>query len=91
MRKGSSDHLALDIGVESDHLINSADTDDDKGHAFKSLNTSGFVPKQGKLIADRIDGIWVSGSGALMNRPRARLGLIGYLLIMHLWLLGTIL
>jgi hypothetical protein len=31
MRKGSSDHLALDIGVESDHLINSADTDDDKG------------------------------------------------------------
>ncbi|AES72106.1 TGN-related, localized SYP41-interacting protein, putative [Medicago truncatula] len=58
MRKGSSDHLALDIGGESDQLINSADTDDDKGHAFKSLNTSGFVPKQGKLIADRIDGIW---------------------------------
>lgn len=28
------------------------------GHVFKSLNTSGFVPKQGKLIADRIDGIW---------------------------------
>lgn len=31
MRKGSSDHLALDIGGESDQLINSADTDDDKG------------------------------------------------------------
>lgn len=83
MRKGSTDHLALDINVESDHLINRADTDDDKGnyefpinvnclipkledlaidyfagHVFKSLNTSGFVPKQGKLIADRIDGIW---------------------------------
>lgn len=28
------------------------------GHAFKSLNTSGFVPKQGKLIADRVDGFW---------------------------------
>ncbi|KAJ1422658.1 hypothetical protein SESBI_12848 [Sesbania bispinosa] len=91
MRKGSTDHLALDIDVESDHLIKSADTDDDKGHMFKSLNTSGFVPKQGKLIADRIDGIWVSGSRVLMNRPRARLGLIGYLLIMHIWLLGTIL
>ncbi|CAJ2667976.1 unnamed protein product [Trifolium pratense] len=91
MRKGSTDHLALDINVESDPLINSADTNDDKGHVFKSLNTSGFVPKQGKLIADRIDGIWVSGSGVLMSRPRARLGLIGYLLIMHIWLLGTVL
>ncbi|XP_004502344.1 trans-Golgi network-localized SYP41-interacting protein 1 isoform X2 [Cicer arietinum] len=91
MRKGSNDHLALDISVESDHLINTADTDDDKGHAFKSLNTSGFVPKQGKLIADRVDGFWVSGSGVLMSRPRARLGLIGYLLILHIWLLGTIL
>lgn len=83
MRKGSTDHLALDINEESDHLISSVDTDDDKGnyeflinvnylilkhedlmmdyiagHVFKSLNTSGFVPKQGKLIADRIDGIW---------------------------------
>lgn len=28
------------------------------GHVFKSLNTSGFIPKQGKMIADRIDGIW---------------------------------
>lgn len=28
------------------------------GHVFKSLNTSGLVPRQGKLIADRIDGIW---------------------------------
>ncbi|TKY47720.1 restin-like [Spatholobus suberectus] len=91
MRKGSADHLALDIDVESDNLINRADTDDDKGHVFKSLNTSGFVPKQGKLIADRIDGLWVSGGRVLMSRPRARLGLIGYLLILHIWLLGTIL
>ncbi|KAL5075881.1 hypothetical protein RYX36_014865 [Vicia faba] len=91
MRKGSTDHLALDVSMESDHLINSTDTNDDKGHVFKSLNTSGFVPKQGKLIADRIDGIWVSGSGVLMSRPRARLGLIGYLLLMHIWLLGTVL
>lgn len=83
MRKGSTDHLALDISGESDNLINRVDKDDDKGnyeflifvnfliwkfedlivdyfagHVFKSLNTSGFVPKQGKLIADRIDGLW---------------------------------
>ncbi|OIW14647.1 hypothetical protein TanjilG_32989 [Lupinus angustifolius] len=92
MRKGSADHLALDINVESAHLINSAYTDDDdKGHAFKSLNTSGFIPKQGKLIADRVDGIWVSGGRVLMSAPRARLGVIGYFLILHLWLLATIL
>ncbi|CAJ1853307.1 unnamed protein product [Sphenostylis stenocarpa] len=91
MRKGSTDHLALDISLESDSLINKADTDEDKGHVFKSLNTTGFVPKQGKLIADRIDGLWVSGGRVLMSRPRARLGLIGYWLILHIWLLGTIL
>ena len=28
------------------------------GHVFKSLNTSGLIPKQGKSFADRIDGIW---------------------------------
>ena len=88
MRKGSTDHLALDIDGESNRLINNEETDEDKGshhmihftyqtteflkhvkefhiflvffpgHAFKSLNTSGLVPRQGKLIADRIDGIW---------------------------------
>ncbi|KAK4283509.1 hypothetical protein QN277_000452 [Acacia crassicarpa] len=91
MRKGSTDHLALDIDGESDRLISRADVDEDKGHVFKSLNTSGFVPKQGKLIADRIDGIWVSGGRLLMSRPRARLGLICYSLLLHIWLLATIL
>ncbi|KAF7813649.1 golgin subfamily B member 1-like isoform X1 [Senna tora] len=90
MRKGSADHLALDIGGESDRLISSSDIDEDKGHVFKALNTSGFVPQQGKLIADRIDGFWVSGGRLLMSRPRARLGLIGYLLVLHIWLLATI-
>ncbi|RZB50107.1 myosin-11-like isoform X2 [Glycine soja] len=91
MRKGSTDHLALDISGESDNLINRVDKDDDKGHVFKSLSTTGFVPKQGKLIADRIDGLWVSGGRVLMSHPRARLGLIGYLFVLHIWLLGTIL
>lgn len=90
LRKGSTDHLALNIDSESDHLIKE-ETDEDKGHVFKSLNTSGFIPKQGKMIADRIDGIWVSGGRILMSRPRARLGLIAYWLFLHIWLLGTIL
>ncbi|XP_077226817.1 TGN-related, localized SYP41 interacting protein isoform X3 [Tasmannia lanceolata] len=90
MRKGSSDHLALNIDLETDRLINHHETDD-KGHIFKSLNTSGFVPKQGKLIADRIDGIWVSGGRILMSRPGARMGLIAYWLFLHIWVLGTIL
>ncbi|KAJ6313511.1 hypothetical protein OIU77_014910 [Salix suchowensis] len=91
MRKGSTDHLALNVDLESGSLINHKETDEDKGHVFKSLNTSGLIPKQGKSFADRIDGIWVSGGGVLMSRPRARLGLIAYWLFLHLWLLGTIL
>lgn len=31
LRKGSSDHLALDIDLESNRLINSKETDEDKG------------------------------------------------------------
>ncbi|KAF8652923.1 hypothetical protein HU200_062352 [Digitaria exilis] len=89
MRKGSSDHLVLNIGSESERLIAAQDSDD-KGR-IKSLHTSGLIPAQGKHIADRVDAIWVSGSQILMNRPRARLGLIVYSLFLHLWLLGSIL
>ncbi|KAL8150102.1 LOW QUALITY PROTEIN: hypothetical protein V2J09_019910 [Rumex salicifolius] len=57
MRKGSSnDHIALDIA--SERLITNDITDGDKGHVFKSLNASGLIPKQGKMVADRVDGIW---------------------------------
>ncbi|KAK8462546.1 hypothetical protein SEVIR_1G224800v4 [Setaria viridis] len=89
MRKGSSDHLVLNIGSESERLIAAQDSDD-KGR-IKSLHTSGLIPAQGKHIADRVDAIWVSGSQILMNRPRARLGLMVYWLFLHLWLLGGIL
>ncbi|KAJ8758842.1 hypothetical protein K2173_002621 [Erythroxylum novogranatense] len=91
MRKGSNDHLALNVDLESASLLNKEEKDEDKGHVFKSLNTSGLVPKQAKSVADRLDGIWVSGGRVLMSRPRARLGLIAYWLLVHLWLLGTIL
>ncbi|KAL0385422.1 UNVERIFIED_CONTAM: hypothetical protein Sradi_2936500 [Sesamum radiatum] len=69
LRKGSNDHLAINIGSESERLINNEETDEDKGprlhgelvlagHLFKSLNTSGLIPRQGRSAADRIDGIW---------------------------------
>ncbi|XP_039034544.1 CAP-Gly domain-containing linker protein 1-like [Hibiscus syriacus] len=90
IRKGSADHLALNIDSESDRLINGEETDEEKDRLFKSLNTTGLIPKQGKLIADRVDGIWVSGSRVLSSRPRARLGFIAYCLLLHIWLLGTI-
>jgi len=89
MRKGSSDHLVLNIGSDSERLIAAQDSDD-KGR-IKSLHTSGLIPAQGKHIADRVDSIWVSGSQILMNRPRARLGLMVYWLFLHLWFLGSIL
>ncbi|KAG2659564.1 hypothetical protein PVAP13_1KG365000 [Panicum virgatum] len=56
MRKGSSDHLVLNIGSESERLIAAQDSDD-KGR-IKSLHTSGLIPAQGKHIADRVDSIW---------------------------------
>ncbi|XP_068656859.1 trans-Golgi network-localized SYP41-interacting protein 1-like isoform X2 [Aristolochia californica] len=91
MRKASSDHLAIDINSESDRLLNHHEVDEDKGHVFKSLNSSGFIPKQGKSIADRVDGIWVAGGRLLVSRPGARMGLIAYWLLLHIWVLGSIL
>ncbi|KAJ0899966.1 hypothetical protein HanPSC8_Chr08g0308131 [Helianthus annuus] len=91
LRKGSNEQLAITIDSDSERLLDRSATVEDKGHIFKSLHTSGLVPVQGKMIADRVDGIWVSGGQALMRRPRARLGLIAYWLVLHLWLLGTIL
>uniref|UniRef100_A0A2P2J7X2 Uncharacterized protein MANES_12G018200 n=1 Tax=Rhizophora mucronata TaxID=61149 RepID=A0A2P2J7X2_RHIMU len=91
MRKGSTDHLVLSIDSESSSQLSSEETNEDKGHVFKSLNTSGLIPKQAKSLADRVDGIWVSGGRVLTSRPRARLGIIAYCLFLHLWLLGTIL
>ncbi|KAK4429746.1 hypothetical protein Salat_1275200 [Sesamum alatum] len=84
LRKGSNDHLAINIGSESERLINNEETDEDKGHLFKSLITTGLIPRQGRNVADRIDGIWVSGSRALMRHPRGRLGLIAYWLVLHI-------
>ncbi|KAF3544386.1 hypothetical protein DY000_02008674 [Brassica cretica] len=91
VRKASTDHLAINIDSESEHLTNHNEADEDKGHVFKSLNMSGLIPTQGKMIADRVDGIWVSGGRVLMSRPQARLSVMVYSLLLHLWLLASIL
>lgn len=28
------------------------------GHVFKSLIGTGLIPRQGRTVADRIDGVW---------------------------------
>lgn len=91
LRKGSNDHLVLNIDSDSERLIDNKDPDEDKGHVFKSLTTTGLIPRQGRTVADRIDGFWVSGSRALMSHPRGRIGVIAYWMVLHIWLLGTIL
>uniref|UniRef100_M4D3B0 Uncharacterized protein n=1 Tax=Brassica campestris TaxID=3711 RepID=M4D3B0_BRACM len=91
VRKASTDHLAINIDSESEHLMNNNEADEDKGHVFKSLNMSGLIPMQGKMIADRVDGIWVSGGRVLMSRPQARLGIMVYSLLLHLWIIAFIL
>ncbi|XP_078435064.1 TGN-related, localized SYP41 interacting protein isoform X2 [Wolffia australiana] len=90
-RKASSDHLVLSVDPESERLIGPPEIDD-KGHVFKSLNASGLIPKDGKHLADRIDGIWVSAGRLLMGRPEARMGLLVYSIVLHIWVvLATIL
>ncbi|XP_042063648.1 myosin-11-like [Salvia splendens] len=91
LRKGSGDHLAINIESESERLINDKGREEDKGHAFKPLVTSGMIPRHGRTVADRIDGFWVNGSRALMSHPRGRLGVIAYWLVLHIWLFGTLL
>ncbi|KAG6384158.1 hypothetical protein SASPL_156038 [Salvia splendens] len=59
LRKGSGDHLAINIESESERLINDKGREEDKGHAFKPLVTSGMIPRQGRTVADRIDGFWL--------------------------------
>ncbi|KAF3487387.1 hypothetical protein F2Q69_00054159 [Brassica cretica] len=75
VRKGSTDPLSSNIDSESEHLTNHNQTDEDKGDVFKSLNISGLIPAQGKMIADRIDGIWslprVMGPKSWLFSPQA--------------------
>lgn len=89
-RKIASDQLTLNIDVEAGQ--SSSDLkDDDKGHVFKSLTTSRLIPKAMRPITDRIDGVWVSGGRVLMRQPTARLGVIVYWILLHLWMTAMLL
>lgn len=89
-RKASSDHLALNIDMDSDKSTSDRE-DDEKGHVFKSLTSTGIIPKSTRSLADRIDGIWVSGGRMLMRQPTARMGLIVYWVVLHFWMVVTLL
>lgn len=39
------------------------------GHIFKSLNTSGLIPAQGKFIADKVDSAWYASQTSLTSSP----------------------
>lgn len=89
-RKASSDHLALNIDMDSDKSTSDRE-DDEKGHVFKSLTSTGIIPKSTRSLADRIDGIWVSGGRMLMRQPTARMGIIVYWVVLHFWMVVTLL
>ncbi|KAL6569188.1 hypothetical protein OROHE_003469 [Orobanche hederae] len=59
LRKGSNDHIAISIDSVAEPFLNNKEPDDAKGHFFKSLTNSGWIPRQGRTVADRIDKIWV--------------------------------
>ncbi|KAM7496891.1 hypothetical protein LguiA_021305 [Lonicera macranthoides] len=64
-------------------------------HEHKLDCGGGYMKLLGGEVDQKIFGgdtpYRVSGGRALMSRPRARLGVIAYWLILHIWLLGTIL
>ncbi|CAN6451123.1 unnamed protein product [Victoria cruziana] len=80
IRKVANDHLAIDMEAGSSLV----DVDeDDKSHGFKPLATSRIVPRITRSLADRMDGLWVSGERLLMRQPTLRLGFVVYWVVMH--------
>ncbi|KAL5974128.1 hypothetical protein ACLOJK_030791 [Asimina triloba] len=77
LRKINNDQVAIAVDVETGNNTLD-DEDDDKVHGFKSLTMSRIVPTVTRPIADRIDGIWVSGERMLMRQPTLRLGVVIY-------------
>lgn len=91
VRKVSTlDHLELDVDTEANKSLVDLD-DDDKGHAFKPLTSSRFVPRATRVLVDRMDGFWVAGERLLMRKPEARLGVILYWFALHIWLVVLLL
>ncbi|XXG58041.1 hypothetical protein AAC387_Pa04g0451 [Persea americana] len=88
VRKVNNDQVAIGIDMESG-VSALDDEDDDKGHGFKSLTMSRIVPRASRPIADRIDGLWVSGGRVLMRQPTMRLGIVFYWIMLHVLLASS--
>ncbi|KAJ1698239.1 hypothetical protein LUZ63_006751 [Rhynchospora breviuscula] len=85
---GGSDQVAISIDQDvHDHPL---DEDDDKAHGFKPLTMSRFVPRFTRRLADRVDGMWVSGDRLLMRQPTLRIGVLIYWIILHAMLASSI-
>ncbi|XP_058068139.1 trans-Golgi network-localized SYP41-interacting protein 1-like isoform X2 [Magnolia sinica] len=89
IRKANNDQVAIAIDTESGSSMLD-DEDDDKVHGFKSLTMSRIVPRVTRPIADKIDGIWVSGERMLMRQPTLRLGVVIYWFMLHILLATSI-
>lgn len=88
-RKFNNDQIAIAIDVEKgENVID--DEDDDKAHGFKSLTMSRFIPRVSRPIADKIDGMWVSGDRLLMRQPTLRIGVLLYWVALHALLASLI-
>ena len=72
--KASRDYLAVNIDMDYDKATSDHE-DDKKGHIFRSLTSTGIIPKSTRSLADWIDGIWVSGGRMLMQQPTTRISL----------------
>ncbi|KAF3325573.1 hypothetical protein FCM35_KLT08653 [Carex littledalei] len=84
----NSDQVAIAIDRDAhDHPL---DEDDDKAHGFKSLTMSRFVPRFTRRLADRVDGMWVSGDRLLMRQPTLRIGVLIYWIVLHAMLASSI-
>ncbi|KAJ7527056.1 hypothetical protein O6H91_16G034100 [Diphasiastrum complanatum] len=84
--RGLRKPLQVAVDVDTESVWPQLDIDD-KGHAFKPLMTSRFIPKATHILAERLDGLCVGGGKLLMRQPIARLGLSLYWISIHLWLL----
>ncbi|GAB2222885.1 hypothetical protein Drorol1_Dr00017016 [Drosera rotundifolia] len=82
LRKANNDHI-ISIDADAGDTGRLQDEDDDKMHGFKSLTTSGLVPKFTRPLSDMVDGLWVSCDRALMRQPAFRLGIMIYWIVIH--------
>ncbi|CAM6112541.1 unnamed protein product [Calypogeia fissa] len=86
-RRPNSIDVAIDVESE---MTQSLVEFDDKGHGFKSLASSRFMPRGTRAIGEQIDKLCVAGGRVLMRQPAARLMVTLYWLAIHIWMVFLI-